>query len=250
MGEDATEDLRSRIPVRQFRLEVPGTGTLPLARARNLAAGHAAGGRYVFLDVDCIPARDLFALLVEDSARLGGIAMAAPRYLRAPLPAGTAVDDGILTRDSVPHQARAGLHASGDALPSGRYEMFWTLGFAVGAGDFERIGGFDESFTGYGAEDTDFAFTARERGVPLGFSRATLFHQHHGSYRPPLNHFADIVANATVFHGKWGTWPMEGWLAAFARLGLVHWSPSSSVIRVLRAPTHAEIAAAAHAGAY
>ncbi|GAA3686052.1 glycosyltransferase [Arthrobacter ginkgonis] len=250
MGEADTEDLRSRIPIRQFRIEVPGTGTLPLARARNLAAHHAEGSRYVFLDVDCIPARDLFGILAEDSERLGGIAMAEPRYLRAPLPPGTPADDGALTRDSVPHAARAGLHASEGALPSERYEMFWTLGFAVDAADFGRIGGFDESFTGYGAEDTDFAFTARERGVPLGFSGATMFHQHHGSYRPPLNHFADIVANATVFHGKWGTWPMEGWLGAFTRLGLVDWSPSSSAIRVLRAPTAMETEAAAHAGAY
>ena len=250
MGEAETEDLQSRIPVRQFHLEVPCAGALPLARARNLAAHHAAGGLDVFLDVDCIPAHDLFGILAEDSARLGGIAMAAPRYLRAPLPPGAPADDGTLTRDSVPHPARAGLHAAEGALPSWRYEMFWTLGFAVGATDFERIGGFDESFTGYGAEDTDFAFTARERGVPLGFSRATMFHQHHGSYRPPLNHFADIVANATVFHKKWGTWPMEGWLGAFARLGLVDWSPSSPSIRVRRAPTQAETAAAAHDGAY
>jgi len=250
MGEGDTEDLRSRIPVRQVRLEVPGGGALPLARARNLAARQAAGNRYVFLDVDCIPAQNLFAVLAQDSARLGGIAMAAPRYLPAPLPPGAPADDALLTRDSVPHPARAGLHAAGGALPSERYEMFWTLGFAIGAGEFERVGGFDESFTGYGAEDTDFAFMARERGVPLGFSRATMFHQHHGSYRPPLNHFADIVANATVFHAKWGTWPMEGWLGAFAGLGLVDWSPSSPSIRVLRAPTEAETRAAAHNGAY
>lgn len=249
MGERPTQNLDSRIPLRQFRLDADGAGALPLAAARNLAARRAAGARYVFLDVDCIPARDMFGILLADAESLGGIAMATPRYLCAPLATG-AVDDASLAAASVPHAARKGLAPEGAAAPSGRYEMFWTLGFAVGAEDFERIGGFDESYTGYGAEDTDFAFAARERGVPLGFSRATMFHQHHGSHRPPLNHFADIVANAAVFREKWGTWPMGGWLQAFRELGLIDWSPEAPAIRVLRQPTDGETADAAHGGPY
>ncbi|MGJ9404606.1 glycosyltransferase family 2 protein [Arthrobacter sp. KK5.5] len=250
MGEPETEGLESDIAVRRFRLEVPDGGTLPLAAARNLAAREATGGFLVFLDVDCIPARGMFGELMRDAESVGGIAMATPRYLRGPLAPDEPVDDALLHGASVPHHTRAALGTAGAAQASTRYEMFWTLGFAVAAGDFRRIGGFDESFAGYGAEDTDFAFTARRLGVPLAFSRATIYHQHHGSHWPPLNHFADIVANAGAFRDKWGTWPMEGWLDAFAQLGLVEWTPSATSIRALRRPTDDEVAAAAHEGAY
>ncbi|MFB0833767.1 glycosyltransferase family 2 protein [Arthrobacter halodurans] len=250
MGEPTAPPVPSAVPLRQLHLDDPGGGTLPLAAARNLAAGAASCGTLVFLDVDCIPSRDFFAVLPAAAAAVGGIAMATPRYLGAPLPAGAAVDDAVLLDRSVPHASRAGLVPDGPVRASGRYEMFWTLGFAVDARTFGRIGGFDESFTGYGAEDTDFAFSARELGVPLAYSGATMFHQHHGSHRPPLNHFADIVANARVFREKWGGWPMEGWLAAFAERGLVDWTPDARDIAVLRGPTPDEVAAAAHGGPY
>ncbi len=37
----------------------------------------------------------------------------------------------------------------------------------------------------------------------------------------PPQHVADIVANANVFAGKWGWWPMQSWLEEFRALGLV-----------------------------
>ncbi|MET0931866.1 MAG: hypothetical protein ABWX74_20295, partial [Aeromicrobium sp.] len=46
-------------------------------------------------------------------------------------------------------------------------------------------------------------------------------HQHHPVSSPPLEHVEDIVRNATVFHDRWGAWPMGGWLDAFEERGLV-----------------------------
>jgi hypothetical protein len=43
-----------------------------------------------------------------------------------------------------------------------------------------------------------------------------------------VEHLHDIVANATIFHRRWGWWPMPGWLDAFAALGLIHWDPDGS----------------------
>ena len=71
---------------------------------------------------------------------------------------------------------------------------------------------------------------------------ACAFHQHHGVSDPPPQHFADIVRNARIFQRKWGVWPMDGWLAAFERQGLVALTDTS--LRVVRAPTPAEVAAA------
>ncbi|MDO9396736.1 MAG: glycosyltransferase family 2 protein, partial [Herbiconiux sp.] len=72
-------------------------------------------------------------------------------------------------------------------------------------------------------EDTDFAFAAREAGVELAWvGSARAYHQHHPVQSPPVDHLDDIVRNATVFHERWGTWPMGGWLDAFEQRGLVH----------------------------
>ena len=50
-------------------------------------------------------------------------------------------------------------------------------------------------------------------------------HQYHPSPSPPVQHVADIVANANVFADKWGWWPMESWLEQFRELGLVRRGP-------------------------
>ncbi|GMA21078.1 hypothetical protein GCM10025862_30990 [Arsenicicoccus piscis] len=96
------------------------------------------------------------------------------------------------------------------------------MSFAVTPRTWRRLGGFCEDYTGYGGEDTDLGFTARERGIDLVWvGGADAYHQHHPVSDPPREHVADIVRNATVFHQRWGVWPMEGWLAAFEREGLV-----------------------------
>ncbi|MDQ0095992.1 glycosyltransferase family 2 protein [Paeniglutamicibacter psychrophenolicus] len=242
MDEPDPEPLPCSVPLRIHHVASrPGEAGLPLARARNAAAAAAACPYLVFLDVDCIPAAPLFTAMVD--AITGGdvLAMAEPRYLRAPLEPGSGRDDRALRAASVPHRARAQLDRNGSGL---RHEMFWSLGFSIKAGLFARLGGFDEGFTGYGAEDTDFAFRARSAGVPMCFVPEALFHQHHGVHKPPLNHFEAIIANARRFHARWGTWPMEGWLGAFAGLGLLDWDPAGCRLEVLRSPEAKEIAAA------
>jgi GT2 family glycosyltransferase len=143
------------------------------------------------------------------------------------------------------HPARP--HPSGpEPVATDRYELFWSLSFAIRRTAYrERLGGFDEALDGYGGEDTDLAFTARARGIPLWWvPTAVAYHQHHATYAPPLPHLRSIVANAIRFRGKWGGWPMDGWLRAFAAQGLVRWDPDGDELTVLREPTAAEIEAA------
>ena len=245
----------SRVPLRTVHVDSGPGMPLPLGAARNAAAAAAASPALVFLDVDCIPAPDMFDVLLTDLARSGGLVMAAPRYLEPGAQVQRWADDGVvdvLVHGSVPHHARAALspEPGQPALASQEYALFWSLGFAIAQDDFRRIGGFDESFAGYGGEDTDFAFTARELGVPLAFSAAAMFHQHHGVHRPPLQHLESIVVNAGAFRRKWGSWPMTGWLEAFARQGLVAWDRDGSELRLLRSPGPAELAAARVDAAY
>jgi hypothetical protein len=195
----------------------------------------------LYLDVDCIPAADLVPVLEGALTRHDALICCPVRYL----PAGAVCDgwreDGL---------RRAGLlHPARNFPQEGVAEvdnpgLFWSLAFAIRSATFDRAGGFDESFTGYGAEDTDFAFRARAAGIPLLFAGGTCaFHQHHGGYDPPLQHFADIVANARRFHARHGLWPMDGWLDAFAARGLIA-TDRGNDIRVLRSPTPDDIASA------
>ena len=58
---------------------------------------------------------------------------------------------------------------AGEVAVEPRVERFWSLAFAVTPATHERIGGFDEGYAGYGAEDTDYAFRARAAGVGLSW---------------------------------------------------------------------------------
>jgi len=216
---------------------------LPLAAARNAAARLATSPVLVFLDVDCIPAANLVAALAADAAQEDALICCEILYLPAGVAEGMFDEAEFLAR-GVRHEIRAfpriGLRAEPNA------GLFWSLAFAVRRTTFERLGGFDEAFHGYGAEDTDFAFRARDAGVPLLFTGSTrAYHQHHAIHDPPLNHFGDIVANAERFHARHRVWPMQGWLDAFAELGLIEPPRAGPRLRVIRAPGEAEIAASA-----
>lgn len=237
MSDRPVDGLATDFPVRVIRLEAEG---LPLAQARNLAAAQSSGEHLLFLDVDCIPMRDLVggmdtALVLSDA-----LICAEVRYLGAEdaTPPWTEAD---LMRRGCPHPVRdfpkTGLRRETNA------GLFWSLAFGLRRKTFKALSGFDERFTGYGAEDTDFGFRARDAGLPLFFmGGAGAFHQHHGVFDPPLQHFDDILANAETFHRIWGTWPMTGWLTAFENLGLTRLE-NEQLIR-LRSPTATEVEAA------
>ncbi|MEV8529436.1 DUF6381 family protein [Streptomyces sp. NPDC052000] len=72
--------------------------------------------------------------------------------------------------------------------------LFWSLSFALTAATWERVGGLCEDYTGYGAEDTDFAARATSRGVGLWWvGGAPAYHQYHPTHSPPVQHLDDIL---------------------------------------------------------
>jgi GT2 family glycosyltransferase len=219
-------------PVTAVHLDVPD-GRLPLAAARNAGAetAIAAGADLlIFLDVDCIPAPGMVARYVECAGE-----DRAPRLLCGPVaylpPSPDGYDLDSLGRLAAPHPARP-RPAAGETLRDGDPRLFWSLSFAVRPDVWRRIGGFCEEYRGYGGEDTDFGQCAAAAGVRLDWTGgAEAYHQFHPTSDPPVQHLDDILANGRIFFGRWGWWPMEGWLGAFERLGLASFSDDQGWIR-------------------
>lgn len=224
-------------PVRIHRLE---TSTLPLAAARNLAAGYARFPHLLFLDVDCIPMAQcvgrMAAALDGDDALL----CADIRYLGPDAARGDWTETALLA-DGRAHPVRS-FPKTGIRRESNP-GLFWSLAFAIRRSRFDALGGFDEAFVGYGAEDTDFGFRAARGGALLLFvGGAIACHQYHDGYEPPVQHLDDVVRNAAVFHDRWGWWPMQGWLDGFVAMGLI--DRSEAGLRILRRPEARDFAAA------
>ncbi len=246
MNEDvAVPKLRREYAFKVQTDRVDDPDHLPLAAGRNRAAAFAErldpDGSLMFLDVDCIPAPTMIGDFAGSISREQRLWMGSVRYLPAGVP-GSLDDWGNdqLANAAIEHPLQP--IVNGPEQSSERYELFWSLCFAIPASLFVAGGGFDESYRGYGGEDTDFAFRMRSAGVPFGFSAATAYHQHHPVCKPPLQHFEAILRNAQTFRDRWGVWPMGAWLDQFAAMGLIDFDPSADRLVEKRVPTSKEIA--------
>ena len=218
---------------------LPSDASIRLGAARNemIAAAAERADLVVCLDVDCLPAPDLLRRLSSAAAATRGRDLLAgpvgrlaptPRQRLVPTPAERRRARDVTRRGPRP------VAPAGRLVREPRMELFWSLSFAVTPETHARIGGFDERYEGYGAEDTDYGFRAREAGVGLVWvGGAWTYHQHHPVSTPPREHLDDIVSNSRRFHQRWGRWPMEGWLHAFARAGLVRWSTDGETIEAV-----------------
>jgi N-acetylglucosaminyl-diphospho-decaprenol L-rhamnosyltransferase len=216
------------IEVQHLALQPEGAA-LPLAAARNLGADGAPDGHLVFLDVDCIPHRDLVADYVRAlGAAPDALGCGRVRYLRERWD----VTAGDLDTNSDAHPVRP--CPPDDQLDGDRHELFWSLNFAATTSTWCRLGGFDPAYCGYGAEDTDLGLRARALGIPLLWvAGAIAYHQWHPASRLDAERVAEIVANARRFHDRWGRWPMVGWLRELASAGAVHFDAGAGKLEVV-----------------
>lgn len=209
--------------------DLPG---LPLAAARNRGIAATKTDNVIFIDVDCIVSPTLFANMLM-YLQADNIIAAYPMYLPELPDTGTYVQ---LKHKAVTHPAREHIPA-GEPVP---HLQFWSLIFAIQKQTFKKIGGFDESFTGYGAEDTDFAMMFYKADVKQIFVHDYVLHQYHNKYDPPLNHFDSIIENAERYRRKWGVLPMQRWLKAFEKMELIEIDEANH-ITVKQKPTDSQM---------
>ncbi|GAB6902384.1 glycosyltransferase family 2 protein [Kineosporia succinea] len=212
-------------------IDLPERERLHLAAARNLGVRAAASAAVVLLDVDCIPGSRLVEACADTLQQVDGLVTGPLRYLAEGQPGGTWTEPQLRAA-SHQHAARPAPDP-GDLVRDDRHELAWTTSLALRRESFERIGGFDERFTGYGGEDTDFAVRAHGAGLGVWWhGDVVAYHQHHPTQNPPVQHLDDIVRNAALFRGIHGWYPMSGWLEEFARRDLVEFDPDAGVLRL------------------
>ena len=238
MGQDVQLSPLPCVRLVTDRVDYDGEN-LPLAEARNRAAEICSNEKMVFLDVDCIPSKQMLTFFDQVLTESPQLWMGNALYLTSDATAGQwQIED--LKQDAVQHPLLPEL-SDGERLAADKYERFWSLCFGITKTDFAKIGGFDPQFDGYGGEDTDFALQAQDVGVQFSFVGATAYHQHHSVCKPPLNHFASIIRNAKTFFKKRNVWPMESWLLQFAEQGLIEFTPDEKRLTILRHPSNEEI---------
>jgi GT2 family glycosyltransferase len=217
-------------------VEVDATEPIPIAHGRNRGAAVAleeSADLLVFLDVDCIPGNQLigrYRHVASEPEHADALLCGPVTYLPPPGPRDYVLTD--LEAQPHPHSARPA-PPDDDVLATTDYRLFWSLSFAVSAATWDKIGGFCELYQGYGGEDTDFAQRAAAVRVPMRWvGGAHAFHQFHPTADPPVQHLDDILRNASIFHERWGWWPMQGWLDAFEASGLVGRDPDGRPYRI------------------
>jgi len=239
MGQQRTELPDFNLDIKYALITDFKNDYLPMSRARNHGAILASFGKLVFLDVDCIPSYNFIFKIKNKKFNERAVYMGLPMYLTKSV---DSVSSLIETKRAVEHPGRPKFE---DSKKCEDYGLFWSLCFFIEANLFFEMGGFDETYLGYGIEDTDLAWKCRNMKVDFYLTRFKVFHQPHGFQRPPLSSLESIVKNCNHFYQKWKHWPMSKQLQKFRELNLIQWNEhQKNKISITKLPTEAMMAAA------
>jgi N-acetylglucosaminyl-diphospho-decaprenol L-rhamnosyltransferase len=219
----------------RLSLLAPDGDRLRLAAARNAAMVHLEDcDLVVLLDVDCLPDPGLLAAYRSAAAQLQlqrSLLMGPVGWLDQPVPA-TGLDAELVARAR--QSVKRSFPEHGLAAER-RPELFWSLSCALSPAAHRRVGGFDETFAGWGAEDTDYGRRALERGLELWkVGGAWAYHQPHPPARSRPGQIAALAQNAVHFHARWGDWPMPDVLTELAERGQIVWKAEGTTLQITR----------------
>ena len=232
INETPKLSVENELNLKIYKLDDPGEH-FSAARARNFGASKASNNHLVFLDVDCIPSVQFFEQILIQGIANNTLIMGNPRYLLKSLEPNFPVDS--LFENSIHHPHRPKINGS---MIADDYMLFWSLAFYIPKHLFQKLEGFDEKYCGYGAEDTDLSLKLKYTpGYKLLLSEATVFHQQHPVYSPPVHQLDSIINNAEIFYKKWNYWVMDNWLEDFQKMGLISWNSNGKYIQKIKEPS-------------
>jgi len=201
---DATPDVlaaaSAAFPVRVIRQANGGR-----SRARNTGANAARFEVILFVDADVFadpPVLRMHAGHFENGGKLG---VQGPSYTHPASRVGPFMEAKELLPDLTVRKVR-------DLNPV----HVITRNFSIDAAAFRAIGGFDETFTGYGWEDIELAMRLREIGVRfLWEPRAVTWHHHVENLTSALRKQTESGRGAVYFWRKHGE---PAWLGFFLEI--------------------------------
>ena len=150
------------------------------ARSRNLGVCEVRAEYLLWIDGDCLLPRQF----VENHLRLArsGCLVAGGRHLLSRTETDALLDGASSIENAFSNWKFSSL-AMGVLrdLHSGAWEKVRTCNLGMYRDDLEAIGGFDESYVGWGREDSDFVVRLVHRGVKIRSGRlaACVAHLHH-----------------------------------------------------------------------
>lgn len=170
-------DRRQNLPVSLTHAWQPDRG-FRAGAARNKAALFAHGSYLIFLDGDCVPRPNWVAAhrrLAERGWMVAGNRILLSKELTLEVLAKSAPIHAWNTKQWKALRAIGGINRIAPLLrlPLGslrkfqaqRWQRIRTCNLAVWTEDFRRVNGFDESFEGWGFEDSDLAVRLLNLGV-------------------------------------------------------------------------------------
>jgi glycosyltransferase involved in cell wall biosynthesis len=175
----AVQEMHLPFPRRVLRQDRDGYGA---GRARNRGAAAATGEVVLFVDADCLPSPQLVERHAGWHGRGEGVVViGARRYadttaitldeVRKGIEIET-TDDREDWRDTLSRRSLSLRHGNE------AYRAFLSGNVSLRRTDFEASGGFDESFTAWGGEDTELGWRLFDAGlVFVPDDTAAIFHQ-------------------------------------------------------------------------
>jgi GT2 family glycosyltransferase len=223
--DGSVTDLRERYPKLSI---VANQENLGVAGGRNsgFRVAVARGHDYILsLDNDARIAPTMMEALVTIAETDPAIGILGPKTYDAERTNLIQCTGGQITyTQNVCAERGAGEEDQGQYEQIGEVDYFPGCGFMARREVFERLNFVDESFYGYGHEDTDFGVRARQLGYRIVYvSEAVMWHQGSatiGSYTPRKKYLEAV--NSVYFVRKHGTLPNRAKYAFYAGLGLVY----------------------------
>ena len=204
----------------QYTIPMASDGRFPYARARNTGAERAKYEQLLFLDADCVPAEGFLEHYLESISHCSdGVVSGHAWYMRQ----GARLEDMSLQLQAQTQYYHPGLdiRAPQVAARTDSWEQFSSIHFACTQKVFNAIGGFDENFTGYSGEDSDFGQQLKAQKIPLFANKAEVYHQYHKPSGAPFGLIKEFIHNANYFASKWGFLPGRSWIETFKKEGLL-----------------------------